>query len=74
MDFLDSPLSWGDRGIEIARLIATGEKRALEAQRKDLATAMAMAQAYFSIQNHLPPALQLRSLRVFREELAKQGC
>lgn len=73
MNALESPLTWGDRGIELARLITVGDKTALEAQRQSIATAMAMAQAYFSIQTQLPPALQLRSLRVFREELAKQG-
>lgn len=73
MDTLHHTPTWGEKGVTYARLVATGETRSLECMKRDLANAMAMAEAYAAIRDALPPNLQLQSGRIYRDELDKQG-
>lgn len=66
-------MSWGDVALVYRRLAESGERRALEAMREEIARMGAAAEALNAITKDLPDALQQRVSEVIVSELAKQG-
>ncbi len=70
---IDMTPTWGEFGGIYTRLAESGETKAVRAMRKDVAKAMAAAQAFQAIRHTLTDEQLAQSSTVLAAELAKQG-
>lgn len=65
--------SWGEVGNIFYRLAATGEARAVEKMKKEMARAFAACEAYSQLLPTLTPEQAANAKAVFAREMTKQG-